>query len=563
MEHRPSLRLLLVLGVLSITAILLAYFGWRGHHAPLTDAIYLAFTSIDAGVAYEEIGAKHPGDLLLEAARFLGLMVEPLVVVILFLGLFRKSLIRFGAAFKRNHLIVIGDSGFADSLSEAPNLSVIHLRSLGDDIHVSHGLIRLPFSGIDMRALSWIGAKKANAIVVAPADDRKAVDVALAAREEYPDTQVCVRARDAWLAESLRNLPGAELLSAFSEPGLAARFVVRSYPPFLIAKDGGQKRIHALLMGDEDWLEALICEMILTARTRTFGKLMFTALCADPDGFREKLQRRYPEIEAEADLHLLPAASLDRNATFAVDIARIGEPAPVTAVYILYRDDRLSLSSALSFVAQAREAGFRPPVFAVNGSQKVKRPKPGRALEANQLVLFGTNGDICAASGFLAPKNSLPERAFHEAYLKLAPDDTPASKRWEDLPEEYRVSNRRVVAHIPAKLFDAGFDLRSWMADHDIWKSLPKLVPAEVLYRDDAERERLAELEHERWIADRRISGWRYGEKRNNLRKHHPDIQPFDRLSEKVKSYDRKSVDQLQKILTRGTGSLTRLPPAG
>lgn len=563
MEHKPSLRLLLVLALLSIAAIGTAFYGWRNAHAPLTDAIYLAFTSIDAGVAYEEIGAKHPGDLPLEVARFLGLVVEPLVVVILFLGLFRKSLYRIGAAFKRHHLIVIGDSAFADSLSEAPNTSVIHLRSISDDIHVSHGLIRLPFSGIDMRALSWIGAKKASAIVVAPADDRNAVDVALAARKEYPDTQVCVRARDAWLAESLRNLPGAEFLSAFSEPGLAARFVVRRYPPFLMAKDAGQQRIHALLLGDENWLEALIGEMILTARTLTFGKLMFTALCADPDGLREKLVRRYPEIEAEADIHLLPAGYLDRNATFAADIARISAVAPVTAVYVLYRDDRHALSAALSFVAQAREAAFPPPVFAIDGSQMVQRPPSGSALEANHLVLFGTTDDLIAASGFLTKQNGLPERRFHEAYLEIASGDAPACKKWEELPEDYRVSNRRVVAHIPAKLFDAGFDLRSWMGDHDILKSLPALAPHEALYGNDAELERLAELEHERWVADRRLSGWRYAETRDNRRKHHTDLKPFDQLTEEKKGYDRQSIVQLQKILTRGSGSLRRLPSPG
>lgn len=435
---------------------------------------------------------------------------------------------------------------------------MIHLRSLTDNIHISHGLIRLPFSGIDMRALSRIGAKKARAIVVAPADDRKALDVALAARAEYPDTQVFVRARDAWLAESLRNLPGAEFLSAFSEPGLAARFVVRSYPPYLIAKDAGQSRIHALLLGDEDWLEALIVEMILTARTLTFGKLMFTAFCANPEGFREKLVRHYPEIEAEADIRLLPADTLACNATFAADVARIGEGVPVTAVYVLHHDDRKALSAALAFTAQAREAGFPPPVFAVNGSEKVTRPCPGAALGDNELVLFGANADICAASGFLAPKECRPEREFHEAYRKIVQGSGDANTTWEILSEEYRVSNRRVAAHIAAKLFDAGFDLRSWMAANDIFKTLPLLAPGQVLFRDKAEQERLAELEHERWMADRRISGWRYGAERDNKRKHHTDLKAFAQLSEQTRSYDRGSIEQLQVILSRKTGSMTR-----
>lgn len=120
MEHKQSLGLLLALGVLSITAIVLAFIGWRALGTEPSDAVYLALTSIDAGVAYEEVAKHHGGNLFLEIARFLGYFVEPLVVVILFLSLFRKSFYRLWAAFRRDHLIVIGDSAFADSLSEAP-----------------------------------------------------------------------------------------------------------------------------------------------------------------------------------------------------------------------------------------------------------------------------------------------------------------------------------------------------------------------------------------------------------------------------------------------------------
>jgi len=557
MEHKPSLPLLFLLGLLSAAAIALGYYGWTGH-VPFTDQIYLAIRTIDAGEAYEHLAERHPGSWALEAARFLGVIVEPLAVVIVFLGLFRQSLIRFCATFKRGHLIVIGDSAFADDLSETPGASVVHLRGLTDAVHASRHLIRLPFSGSGVRALRASGASRAHVIVVAPADDAKAIDLALTAKRHYPLTQVHVRAHDFWLAESLRNLPGAERLSAFSEPALAARYVVRSFPPFLLAKDTGQQRIHALLIGDDDWLEALVCEMILTARTLTFGKLMFSVLCADPDGFEVRLLSRYPEIEMEADIHFVPAGHLNNSTNVAGNVARISEAAPVTAVYVLFKDGTRSLSTALSIVSQTREAGIQAPVFVLHGAQEIDRPTSGCALKPNEMVTFGTTADMIAASGFLAKEDDIAEREFHKAYLSFARNTGPAALPWDELAEEYRVSNRRAVAHIYAKLFEAGFDLRDWMAKHDIWKNLPALAPGENLCRSPAERDRLAELEHERWIADRRISGWRFGTLRDNARKHHPDIKPFAQLETATQDYDRAFIDLLDKILKRQKGGLTR-----
>ena len=57
------------------------------------------------------------------------------------------------------------------------------------------------------------------------------------------------------------------------------------------------------------------------------------------------------------------------------------------------------------------------------------------------------------------------------------------------------------------------------------------LDPAEPLYRDEADRRATAAiLEHRRWAADRQLNGWRFGAVRDDRRKHHPDLIPFDEL---------------------------------
>ncbi len=560
MEGRRNLRLLILLTVLTLVAVGLAGYGWL--HDPrgnVRDAIYLALRSTDGGEAYERVAREPYDNFALEAGRFLGAFVEPLAFVVVFVSLFGKSLIGISARWRRKHVVVVGSSVFADKLSEHQGAAIVHLRGIDDEAHRKGRTIRLPFSGFDARGLLAGGAAKASSIVIAPESDAQAIDLGMSAQRLYPQAQVIVRLHDFWLAERLHNTPGADRLSAISEPCLAARFVVRNYPPFLVAEDLGQTRIHALLVGDHDWLEAAMSEIILSACTLTFGKPIFSFICLEPQAFRARLVRRYPEIEAAADLYFYSTRQVDDIEIVSVDMAQVVAPAPLTAVYCLVKEGAHALSTALEFIQQAREVSdFSAPIFTLSGGHGGQRLAAGSRLEPMQILAFGDMADLVAASGVLAEQADVAEREFHRAYLKIADAHNDAAKPWDELKEEYRVSNRRAVSHMYAKLFDAGFDLRTWMEKNDVWTQLPSLAAGEALYRDGLELERLAELEHERWIADRRMSGWRYGETRDNRSKRHPDMKPYAQLTNDIQDFDRVLIGKLDEVLRRQTGTMKR-----
>lgn len=52
-------------------------------------------------------------------------------------------------------------------------------------------------------------------------------------------------------------------------------------------------------------------------------------------------------------------------------------------------------------------------------------------------------------------------------------------------------------------------------------------------------REAIAENAHEVWAATRRDEGWTYGPQRDDHKKQHPDMLPYNRLPESEKEYDR------------------------
>ena len=65
--------------------------------------------------------------------------------------------------------------------------------------------------------------------------------------------------------------------------------------------------------------------------------------------------------------------------------------------------------------------------------------------------------------------------------------------------------------------------------------------------------ERLAENNHDHWARKRIDEGWRYGVKRDDDTKQHPDLVPYDRLPESEREYDRKTViETLKAIVASG-----------
>lgn len=65
--------------------------------------------------------------------------------------------------------------------------------------------------------------------------------------------------------------------------------------------------------------------------------------------------------------------------------------------------------------------------------------------------------------------------------------------------------------------------------------------------------EDLARNTHELWAKQRMRDGWRYGPKRDDDRKEHPMLRPYDELPESEKVYDRVvSMETVKAILAMG-----------
>lgn len=69
----------------------------------------------------------------------------------------------------------------------------------------------------------------------------------------------------------------------------------------------------------------------------------------------------------------------------------------------------------------------------------------------------------------------------------------------------------------------------------------------------EALREQMAAHVHEVWADGRRAQGWTWGPRRDDEKKEHPCLVPYDRLPEEEKEYDRRTAEEtLRFILSRG-----------
>ena len=63
--------------------------------------------------------------------------------------------------------------------------------------------------------------------------------------------------------------------------------------------------------------------------------------------------------------------------------------------------------------------------------------------------------------------------------------------------------------------------------------------------------EELAKNAHEVWSEGRMKEGWTYGEERDDAKKHHPCLVPYEDLTETEKEYDRNTSQETLKLIMK------------
>jgi len=113
------------------------------------------------------------------------------------------------------------------------------------------------------------------------------------------------------------------------------------------------------------------------------------------------------------------------------------------------------------------------------------------------------------------------------------------SSTFDDLPEDIKFSNIDNAAHIPTKLLSIGYRIRH----------VKKGFKPFALHLTGAEIETMARIEHIRWSWEKRLNGWISGSVKDDIRKTHPELIPYEELNESEKEKDRELVKLIPALL--------------
>lgn len=132
---------------------------------------------------------------------------------------------------------------------------------------------------------------------------------------------------------------------------------------------------------------------------------------------------------------------------------------------------------------------------------------------------------------------------IHERWLKIELEKSsvkPTMKSWKELSDDVKDSNRQQAIDIIRKVKACGYKIIS--ADKN---------KNGISYFADSEIEKLAEMEHERWMKEKISKGWTYGKIRSDENKIHPSLLPWEKLDESIRDLDRNAVKVIPELMSK------------
>jgi len=166
-------------------------------------------------------------------------------------------------------------------------------------------------------------------------------------------------------------------------------------------------------------------------------------------------------------------------------------------------------------------------------------------IENINLFKFNLTEESFTKESLISEKIDNLAKIIHQDYLSKLKKRNPekqSHRDWEFLPIDFKNQNREQADHIPVKLRAMNCMLVNISETGNVEYKLSE-NPFEV--------EIISEMEHNRWQAHMILSGWKLGEKRNDKKKLHTDLIPYNKLSEEIKQYDRNTILNIPILLSK------------
>ena len=510
----------------------------------------------------------------LELARFLAPITTVGSLLFVFASQLRVTVANRLLRFARDHVVTVG-------LSEDVLEFLVACARRGRRIavlteHVQPALVAearrlghrvIEVDRIDDDALLAVNLPRASHLVVLTGDDGDNVEVTLRAkklarehlerREDVP-LQIRLHLDDSRLATQLEGYPkffedyDAAETSFFNVDERSARLLFSDHAMEVYADALDAPRVHLVLVGIGHLQEQVLLYALRQAHFADGARPRVTLL---GEGARIALDAFATAHPGATDVGEIDCIEMPRGEAELETWLPSEELADATAWIVcldpMIRALRYTLALRRALLAGA---GGNGPIFvAMHHGHRLARmleSKAGQPEVPDGIFPFAMLDEALSDDQILDERQDRLVRELHQAYLEAAEASSssqrhppPGLREWAQLPEVFRRENRISTDHIEVKLRATD-------------RELSELGATQAFSEDEVEQ--LAELESRRWIASRRSAGWRFGVQRNDLKKIHYALLPWEELPEPRREQNRSGIRSLLQILQDGSGRRAR-----
>jgi hypothetical protein len=539
-----------VLGAAAIVAFTLGWIGYRQVpelHASPSDAAYNSLMLFLLEASPDRTRIPVPLDI----ARFLAPVVAGYAGLAAFASLFRDRLQLMRIPLMRGHVVVCGlgyvgtvflrhlrDAGTRVVVIEAdPTYQHIDLcRSWGIPLIVGDAQLKrtLQSAGVEratrLLAVSSLDAVNAEILAVARQLVTGRSRGALRCLAHITEPQLCALLR---IQEIKRTNAAVSSLDFFNTDEISARLLLEEYPAAT-----GDDQPHILvsqLDGLGAWVVVRAARDWYDRRGDDTTPLLVTVV---DDGAQQHLRAllgQHPVLERVC--RFVSSSASIRDIQELPGHHRDAEFPRLTRAYVSAYSDEQALETALT-LRHELDSGV-PLVVALSRSEGVTRLiSDAKSVGAPiKIDVFPTLERVCTVELVKGGSFEVIATAIHRRWRAKQLAAGKSAPLWSGLDESRKESSREQARDVAAKLRSIGCEiapLRDWAASEFTF------TPAEM--------ETLAVAEHDRWVRERRESGWTLGD-RNPEHKKTPYLVPFDDLPSDIAEYDRVFVREIPTLL--------------
>jgi voltage-gated potassium channel Kch len=557
-----------VIGLIAAVATGLGIWGFSAFH-DATDSVYhtVALFSFEFPVSVKP-------NWQLEVARFLAPAAVAAAGAKAAFTLLGDRVDRFRAGRSRSHVVVCGLGRRGLRLVEAfrtqdYRVVAITPETTGPQATAARerGAFVISGDATDPLVLEAVGVDRARCLIVVGPSDERNLEVASQADRfvkgsrtltvivHIDDPELCRALSERATWSETADRVSLEFVNVFER---GARALLRRFPPFEGRSPDTDAHLLLVGLGQQGASVLVAAGRLWETLTQNDGRRLRVTIV--DRAARDSIDRiivRHPQIgECDIDcVEIEPGSAAFERADFLA--ARDGRPA-VTHAYVCLDDHLRGLSTGLTLLRRLEPRPIPVIVQVPSEAESAGRfLNPGWLLhESPGLHVVGLIEETCTPELLLDTTIETLARAQHENYVRGLLDSGLRSEAsahlgpWDELDDWVREENRAWANDIGHKLDVIDCELRVL----DDW-GLP------LVELDDREVELLAQLEHERWMERRFGLGWRHDGRRDDARRLHPDLVPWESLSRRSKEIDRRSAAYLPVLLARAGFQIRRLAP--